>query len=265
MINVNYCVNCGSTNINSYNSGLHKFVVDRMLGLEKTNMGFMQCKLIHCKVCDFAGVDARFTPEEEQRYYKNYMKEEYINHRCSYDSSKEELLVYSTKDYKIMRRKVLHDVLSKNINLSKINSVLDFGGDTGELIPESLREAKKYILEIENRNIPNDITPINDVSESGPIDLIVCGHTLEHVSYPQDLINQIKTFMNSDSYLYIEVPKELTHGYTHNHYFHEHINQYNLNSLKAIVENNGMVTVDLGELTYPKYINGALYIIGKLK
>lgn len=265
MINVNYCVNCGSKNVNFYNSGLHKFVVDRMLGLAQTNRGFVQCQLVHCNDCDFAGVDTRFTPEEEKRYYKNYMKEEYINHRCSYDGSKEDLLVYSTEEYKIMRRAVLNDVLSKNLELSKINSVLDFGGDTGELIPESLKSAKKYILEIENRNIPNDITLIKNVSESGLIDLIICGHTLEHVSYPQELINQIKTFMNSNTYLYIEVPKELTHGYTHHHYFHEHINQYNLNSLKAIVENNGMITIDLGELVYPKYINGALYIIGKLK
>jgi len=260
MNKVNYCVNCGSTDVKKYNSLLNRFVVDRMLGLEKTSIGPVSCESLHCNVCDFRSIGQRFTAEEERRYYKNYMKEEYINHRFLYDNRKDHLLVFSTDNYKKMRRTVLDEVLSDILPINTITSVLDFGGDTGELIPESLSSSKKYLLDIEDRDMPSDVISIKSAADVESIDLIICGHTLEHVSYPVEMIEHIKTFMNAETYLYIEVPNENNVGY-----FHEHINQFSLSSLRTLIEKNGMTTIELGEITYPEYIESALYITGKLQ
>lgn len=257
---VDYCVNCGNTDVRSSSAGLNNFVIDRMLGRPKEKLGFTACKSLRCKTCEFTSIDIRFTLEEECRYYTNYMKDEYINHRFLYDNYKEHLTPFNSKEYKDLRRNTLDEIITSILDIKKINSVLDFGGDTGDLIPESLKSSKKYLLDIENRNSLDDVTVIKDVSESGPVDLIICAHTFEHVSYPRDLLEVIKTFMNGDTYLYIEVPNELNHSFN----FHEHINQYNIKSLKTLLEKSNMIVIESGEVFYPAYIGNAFYVIGML-
>ena len=260
---VNYCVICNSKDLKSSPARMHKFVVDRMTNAPIGPNGFLNCALLNCNNCDFMGTNVRFTTEEEMRFYRNYMKDEYINHRCTYDGEfiRGILQSFNTDDYKITRRNKISQVLPKTLNLSTINSVLDYGGDTGFIIPTELNHAKKYLLDVDVRENNNEVISITSADESGPIDLIICSHVLEHVSFPLTMIDHIKTFMNNNSYLYLEVPKE---PFTEPG-VHEHINRFNDNNLRYILEHSGFEIMIMEDLKYEKYVDSAFYALCKLK
>jgi hypothetical protein len=71
----------------------------------------------------------------------------------------------------------------------------------------------------------------------------MCCHVLEHLSEPNDVVAKIKSFAHKDTYFYIEVP-----GYSKPPpelpIFHEHINIFNIDSLKSLLERNNIVMVD---------------------
>lgn len=257
---IDSCPNCDSFSIDLHEGQLSRFVYDRMLDLSKTTDIPISCKIFRCSNCNFTGTTVRFSEQEEKQYYRNYMKEEYINHRFLYENSKSHLEVFNTEDYKNVRRQMLNNILQKNIETKNVHAVLDYGGDTGELIPKCLSHAKKYLLEIEDRKVSDEIFRIKNPKDTNQIDLIIAAHIFEHVSSPQNLLKHILSFMHKNTYLYIEVPKE-----NHEHHFHEHINQYNLSSLHVLLNKYGIEVIVGENFRYPRYINSAYYVLGKLK
>lgn len=260
---VNHCVVCNSNNVKRLDGYIHRFVLDRMEGTPINPNALVRCNLLNCNDCDSFHTNVRFSFEEETRFYKGYMKDEYINHRCAYDGEfvRHILKSFGTEDYKTIRRNKVHEILGKSINFSDINSVLDYGGDTGFIIPHALDHAKKFLLDVDVRENTNDVKSITTPEESGPIDLIICSHVLEHVSYPNDTLKHIKSFMSPTGYLYMEVPKE---PFTEPG-VHEHINRFNDKNLKYILEKNGFDILIMEDLKYERYVDSAFYALCKLK
>ena len=266
MKTINYCVCCGSARLEVFPATMWRFVIDRMTGGE-SNQPLIKCRYVHCLDCSFAGSDLRFSQEEEFRYYKNYMKEEYINHRCSYDEGyglRGILNFLNTEQYKEMRRMPITQVLQNVLDFSKIESVLDFGGDTGELIPNELAHAKKFVTDVESRAIGNGVISVTSPSESGLVDLVICGHTLEHVSYPMELIKNLKSYLKPGGWIYLEIPKERDGNYEPDHQFHEHINHFNFKCLEYILKANGFVNLEGIELDYEQHVGTAYVVTGQL-
>lgn len=266
---VNYCVCCGSTDIELFPAYLASFVVDRMSGTGENYGKLGHCQYLHCKKCDYVGTDIRFSRDEEIRYYQNYMKEEYCRHRCKYDGDEayDSLMYYSSPEYQTLRRNTAGKFLSEKLNLSSITSVLDFGGDTGAMIPDELQHATRYVTDIQERELVEGVKAVNSPDECGPVDLLICGHTLEHVSEPGPFMVQIRNYMKSGSLIYMEIPVESCKNHVKNHLFHEHINRFDLNSLTTFMLAQGFDIVERTEFMYrdEQFQTAACAIIGRLK
>jgi SAM-dependent methyltransferase len=268
MKNIDYCVCCGSKNVKINSSKISPFVTDRMLGRAASVPHLWEeCNHIYCNDCEYVGSSIRFDRDEEIRYYQNYMKEEYARHRSSYDGDHmyNFLMSYSGPQYQEMRQTAAREFLSSEIDFNSITSIVDYGGDTGAMIPNELSHAKRYVTDVQVRQLTNGVTAITDPSESGPVDLVICGHTLEHVSYPEELIIDIKRYIKPKGWIYIEVPLE-PREYNKDHPgFHEHINSFNVECIAKLLEKNGIQPIAHGELMYSVYADVAIAILGQLK
>jgi SAM-dependent methyltransferase len=265
MKKIDYCVCCESKNIETFPGHIAGFVIDRMTGNNKSK-GNIDCKYIHCIDCDYIGCDVRFELEEEKLYYKNYMKEEYINHRCQYEGEgMRSILNYHSEDeYRKIRRRGASVAMDGVIDFSKIASVLDFGGDTGDMIPIELSHCKKYVTDVEVRKLNIEVISIQSPEDCGPVDLVICGHVIEHVSDPNNLINEIKKYLRSGGWIYLEAPLDYTpHGPGHG--FHEHLNRFNLTSAENILLRHGFVNLTGAEINYQSAVDTAWVVMGQLK
>lgn len=266
---VSHCICCGSPDVELFPAYLAPFVLNRMLGVGENYNQFLNCQYIHCKKCDYVGTNVRFSREEEIRYYQNYMKEEYCQHRSKYDGdgSYDSLMYYSSPEYQTLRKNTAGKFLSEKLDLSKINSVLDYGGDTGAMIPDELQHAARYVTDIQERELVPGVKSVNSPVECGPIDLLICGHTLEHVSEPGTFMIEIKSYMQSGSLIYIEIPVEDCRNHKENHIFHEHINRFDMHSLTTFMLAQGFDILERAEFVYneKEFQSAACGIIGRRK
>ena len=199
---------------------MQEFVVARMLGFKP--FPSEGCDLIHCQDCNYAGSSYRFDRDEEMRYYTGYMGPEYAAARgCQAQAA-----YYDSDDYKSLRRNMCSTTLASLLDFTSIHSVLDYGGNTGEMIPAELDHANRYVVDTEPRNLPTGAVAITSPEESGPVDLVICGHTLEHVSYPQEVVKDIKRYVKSGTWFYLEVPVENEGNFSDGYNFSEHINYF---------------------------------------
>ena len=203
MEHIDNCAVCGSTQISKYNGSLFPFVADRMAGVVGANT---ECYSIHCPVCDYHGTSARFTPEEESRYYKDYMIGEYLESRAKYEGDS----IYGVSDYQhhsnVIDSRKLEIYSFIDDSISEINSVLDYGGNNGDGIPDQFSNAQRYVLETEVRDHADGIIFIGPNDSVEPIDLVICSHVFEHVSDINYHMRKIKQLLKPGGYLYLEVP-----------------------------------------------------------
>ena len=147
---------------------------------------------------------------ECKKLYANYRDEAYQKQRqkyeCWYTKEINELIGKDHIEIK-NRNENLTRILKRNIT-GEIKSVLDFGGDKGQFIPEILKSAEKFVYEI------SGVTPVDGIKSLTTIkgckkqnyDLILCSHVLEHAAKPEETIKEIKSLLQKGQYLYVELP-----------------------------------------------------------
>lgn len=262
---VDYCECCGGTNIVRAEVRLAGFVIERMLNL--IMLDSVLSRAIQCQDCFFVCTELRFTDEQMQRYYHEYMHDDasggrqhgsYVFHRRRNEGDGwYQLLKMYKQPWWIEARKesVVNVIKSQNIDLTSITSVLDFGGDLGQYIPDEFNHARRHVVEIEKRNLVEGVTAVSNPSECDPVDLVMCCHTLEHVSYPDKLVADMKRYLKPGGLLYIEVPDEEERVLASIRAnvaldIHEHINIFWPDSLRALVKKHGFETLVVGSLPY---------------
>jgi SAM-dependent methyltransferase len=113
----------------------------------------------------------------------------------------------------ISRSNQILDYVNKNIRLSKINTVLDYGGGDGRLLQAFLEENKECFLVDYNQNCIPGVTKladtIEDLSQSKKFDLIICNHVMEHVAQPLQVLKKLISYLNDRGHIFIEVPMEV--------------------------------------------------------
>jgi hypothetical protein len=87
-----------------------------------------------------------------------------------------------------------------------IKTVLDYGGDRGQFIPEDLG-TERYVYEISDAKAVEGVERLTSVA-GRHFDFIMLTHVLEHCSEPRDMLALLKPLAHENTLFYFEVPFE---------------------------------------------------------
>ncbi len=268
------CPLCGNAKCTSHWACVSRFLRERMF----ENRVPKGCHLQHCDLCDFYFFNIRPDDSEMQRFYRGYRDNEYQRQREKYEANytAEFNVSLGTHPVEIANRiAIMESVLERN-DVSFEVDVLDFGGNEGRLIPETIT-GTKYCYDLSDNATVFGIKKLAERElKHYSYGLIMLQHVLEHISYPvQFLRDNIVTLMEDESYLYIELPYEvelvqqLLHKnrklyyalknrfklyrpdwlfpslpFTSGPEFHEHLNGFSLASSPSLLTGAGLEAVD---------------------
>jgi predicted SAM-dependent methyltransferase len=268
----NICNCCDSSNISKSPGILMPFMAKMIFDYDVYNLNddwklygfenskiYFPCKSVQCQECGFLFSDIRFDDEELENLYCFYREKKYLEIRESFEPE------YLSKN----------DYIEKNMNfVDKVelfldfvenkSNVLDWGGDQGKNTPFRDLSQKIFIYDLSNKELSDKCKKINySELKDNDYNIIVCSHVLEHVSYPKNLLNDIKNFMNEDTILYIEVPCEkLVYDnpdsfqlHENKKHWHEHINFFTYLSLHKLFESCGLSIVKEEIFNYEESLN----------
>lgn len=242
MYTVDHCPACHSMDVTKQPAYLAQFVVwkatnEFVYNNQPTNG-------VTCNKCGFVGSSLRLTEEEEVNLYRDYRGEEYTNKRIFCEAwYKDYIADLDHTDYAQGRKIGINKLLDKHIDHLFINTVLDYGGDTGEFIPERFIKSKRYVYDISEVELLPGILKFNPNLDKTKMDFVMCCHVLEHKSDPDMLIKDIKRYSNKGGWIYLEVPNfdapQLPGGL-----FHEHLNIWKTSSVQALLERHNIDIID---------------------
>lgn len=256
------CVCCGSIELNTAPAILMPFVAHRAFGWAPvaideswglrtvpTGMAYTVCRSMQCGKCGLLFSDIRFADDEMTRLYKDYRGAEYTALREQYEPG------YTLRNEALQGSIDYGELLSRFLEPLLPNeplAILDWGGDSGKNTPLRYRARQHDVYDISDNPV---IAGVRAVSREQAIehryDLIVCSNVLEHVSYPSDLLEDMRRVMDPQTLLYVELPFEEVmrqHGdmaIAHKKHWHEHINFFSPNAIRTLLANVGLSVVAL--------------------
>jgi hypothetical protein len=208
---VDACVGCGSPRLERLPAVLAPFIRSYVLGRKPATATRDDevVSLCLCLSCDLAFYDRRFTDDEIDQLYSGYRGEGYFHARNRvepfYTRSVNTAIGADQTTISLRRRKV-GDFLRVATAARPPLSVLDYGGDAGQFIPD-WSGLRKYVYEI------SDVTPCPGIERLGdladlrePVDLVMLAHVLEHASDPLAMLRHLRGLATRQGWLYVEVP-----------------------------------------------------------
>jgi SAM-dependent methyltransferase len=173
-------------------------------------------KLMHCGGCGFKFFNPRLDGDEEKRLYADYRSEEYQKSRQSYEPwySKSFNEGLSAPTGMKVRKDTLRRVLSPHLAGLQIRTILDFGGNRGELIEDLIPNTERYVFDISNLETLPGIGHLRGKEDckGHQWDLVICSNVLEHVGDPQRTLEDISEISNKGTLIFVEVPQESPAG-----------------------------------------------------
>ncbi|GMO48542.1 MAG: hypothetical protein Ta2B_30290 [Termitinemataceae bacterium] len=265
---MNSCLICGSVNTETKKAVIVDFLLDRIWNNQKDKNTI----LIHCKECGFAHFKHRFNDEEASRLYSEYRNDVYQQQRQKYESWYTKEINNFTGDeegYNFSQKTMEQIFLEAELDIDEIKTALDYGGDTGKNIPRIFKEnTKKYVFDISGVQTEKDVIGLTDLNivKNNKYDFIMNTAVLEHVSSPEEIVVTIKSLLQNNGIVYIEVPfdspfhkvptdyiqflfnKNFTKkalidrfilNLKHPYKMHEHINYFTPESVEKLLQKNG--------------------------
>lgn len=170
------------------------------------------CKLLECSNCSFRFFDSRLAPDEVARLYSGYRGERYFAERHRWEfwySRKVNDGIGSDPEEIAARVAGLERLFLPHVNHATVKTVLDYGGDRGQFIPNSLG-TNKFVFELSDAVPVHGVTRIGSEQELNRMkfDFIMASGVLEHCSEPASVLEQLRSCQNPGSLLCIEVPYE---------------------------------------------------------
>jgi SAM-dependent methyltransferase len=273
MRTTNKCLICDGNSLRSHMAVFAPFIAKRIWGREP-----FPIRIKKCRRCNFYFADTRFEQGEENRLYADYRGPEYqsIRQSCEpwYTAKFNARLSTGTME---KRRAPIANILRQHLP-SELKAVLDFGGDRGDLFAGLVPGASTYVYDISGNAAAPGVTALCSLDECAEkkFDLIGCSNVLEHVSYPRELLADIKRIARHRTLVFIEVSSETPFGLRNYakrgaqelilvatrrrvaasllpfgflRQVHEHVNFFSLHSLKKLMQTEGFAVLAAG--TYP--------------
>jgi hypothetical protein len=165
--------------------------------------------LARCYKCGLKYFLDRYNDREASALYSNYRGSQYYISRHRYEFwYTRNLNGVLGKDSKMVCRRKEHllQILNRNNIKTQVFSVMDWGGDQGQHIPDIFTE--RFVYEISDAKPVEGVTKLTNMQEvrMRSFDIVMLCGVLEHCSDPKDmvrLISELKT-----KFLYILVPFE---------------------------------------------------------
>lgn len=264
------CVCCGSRQIEASPAVLMPFVAHRAFGWRPveiteewglrtiaSGMAYSICNSLRCEDCGHLFLDIRFTEDQVMALYRNYFDDEYAQLRESYEPG------YLAKNKKMLAP--VHYLEKIKSFLAPLTCehprILDWGGGRGQNTPFSITRQGLYIFDISGAPPVADAIIVDTASVAAETyDLVICSNVLEHVSYPQDLMRDLRRTLAPQTILYLEVPYEpiqrrsndSPEALQHKRHWHEHVSFFSHRSLRTLIEDADLCIlkwelVDVGE------------------
>ena len=195
--------------------------------------------LVSCKKCGMAYIQKFLNNEALKKFYSFMSNYEFENNNFEF-----------TDDFKELAKRQ-YEYLRKELDFNKINSILDIGCSNGYTLSlflkdnievlgvEPSQKLKKVAKEKYNINVITKFFNKNiDIDKK--FNLIILSHIVEHLMYPSEFIKSLRKNLSQNDFVFIEVPT--ISEFTKDCMFHisfEHVNYFNLNSLKNLMILNG--------------------------
>jgi SAM-dependent methyltransferase len=194
------CIVCGN-GTRSYPAVIGGFIAELALQTapEATD-------LRECRACGLRFFERRYSDEEMHRLYDAYRGEEYfaIRHRHEpWYTRKLNSMTTATTAVIAQRKAGIAALMARHC--PNAQSVLDYGGDRGQFIPEHVKE--KYVFDYA------DVDPVPNVIKldglgARQFDCVLVLNVLEHVSDPVAEMHKISGLLATGGTLIISVPEE---------------------------------------------------------
>jgi hypothetical protein len=199
---IDTCPCCGSKELRQWPAIVSPFIADYACG---TRPG--DSHLCECNGCSFRFFDTRLSDAEIQKLYADYRGDRYFEarHRHEFWYSRKVNDGIGSDDLKIAARKrSLAEILGDRAR--SFATVLDYGGDRGQFIPDGLG-TERFVYDISNV-LPIDGVVALDSVEGRQFDFVILAHVLEHCSEPREIVRNLRSLGHSKSVFYFEVPYE---------------------------------------------------------
>lgn len=202
------CPCCGSTRHEEYPAVIAPFVASYALAQPPA-----PTRLLECEDCGFRFFQERLTDAEADRLYDGYRGDRYYEARHRHEPWYTRKVNDALGDDAVVvqaRRELVERFVRDRIDLGKIEDVLDFGGDRGQLIPEGLGH-RRYVYEISGKEPVPGVERIGSAEalKGRTFDLVMSCQVLEHCSEPRAVLEHLRSLLRSkDSVLYVELPYE---------------------------------------------------------
>ena len=272
------CILCGSKNLIRKPTKMSDFVAVRTHNLPAPDVN-----LCFCEDCTFAFYDRRLSEQENSLLYKDYRGEEYQHMReqceCWYTSKVNDAL---NNDVLALReqQRVIKEILVRN-GIDELRVALDYGGNEGRTFVHPIGTQNRYVYDISGVSPIEGVNLISDEKElrSHTYDFIMCNMLFEHLADPVEMLEKLKDIGDDKTLYYIEVPSE--NPFTTRYKFSamknlqllknpifnpfllfkfwlksrrgpympmkEHVNFYNIQSMRSFIESNGFSILDIQE------------------
>jgi len=182
---------------------IHKLRVVISPWIRKLGIRKYMARYYYCQDCSLGFFNYRYTPQEMFQIYNLYRGDKYFKIRSRWEPwyTKDFNETHDRQSYIDSRKKYLETFLLKSLK-SKPKTLVDYGGDKGQYIP-NLNQLRSYVLDVSENNALPGIDRISNLSEIPKPDLVILSHVLEHVSNPRAMLDEL---LEQSKVIYIEVP-----------------------------------------------------------
>lgn len=229
-----------SKNSTGYQRYILKYILDRQSLTTSMHL---------CRRCMFFYLNPRFDEGDLKRFYTP----EYFERRKALEpgwNPPAETEMEKVRASEALRRDMVAAVLRQQRKMPE--SILDFGGGYGGLIPLQLEGLKNaYVIDTGVVQTGEGITRLNDLDDKAPYDMIMCTHVLEHLAKPAEVLKRFKSALARDGFIYIEVPFDILAALKERRGISEHVNFFTGTSLGNLATQVGLNVTWMRHRLYP--------------
>jgi hypothetical protein len=203
---IDRCPACASLELTERPAIISPFLTEYVFGGQGGG-----CTIAACRRCGLQFFTSRLSETETARLYAGYRGEPYFTARHRHEfwyTRRFQDRLGSGADIGI-RRDQLHQTLARHVDPVAIGSVLDYGGDRGQILSDGPGRLR-YVFDLSGVQPVTGIQGLPDEAALGRtrVDLVLLCEVLEHASEPVGLLQRMGSLLLPGGLVFVTVPHE---------------------------------------------------------